>query len=95
MRDFSVHDDRRLAPFRKELHDVGAFARELPPAGFGFEILLESAMGSARDFRIDLREAAFGGAADRVMFSNKSDFLGAFREGRSPDGEKRLVELAL
>jgi len=90
--DFAVRNDGKIAAVGEELHDFGAFARELGPAGSCFGILFEGSVGQAIKFEVDLREASFGGMAHGIDFVTQGDFFGGVEKRLTPNGEEGFVE---
>jgi len=90
--EFAVGNDGQVAAIRKKLHDFGACAGELRPAGSGFGILFETTVRVAVEVKIDLREAAFSGAPDGIGLASDGDLLCVVDEGLLPDREKDFVE---
>ena len=87
-----VSDHPDVAACLQKLHDFGAFARHLCPAGFGLRILFQAAKFKAVHFKINLCQAMFGGAANREGgVADGYDFL-LLHERLKPHREKRVID---
>ncbi len=76
----------------QKLHDFGAFPVHLCPTRFGLRILFQAAKFKAVHFKINLRQAMFGGAANgEGGVADSYDFL-LFHERLAPHREKRVID---
>jgi hypothetical protein len=89
---FSVGDYRDVFPVFEELHDLGAFLRQLGPAGFCVGILFEAAQCASDEFEINLFQMLPRSGPHAVGFIFHGDDFQIFDERLAPNGQKNFVE---
>jgi hypothetical protein len=89
---FSVGDYRDVISLFEELHHLGAFLRQLGPAGFCIGILFKAPQCASDEFEINLFQMSTRSGPHAVGFIFHGDDFQIFDERLAPNGEKDFVE---